>query len=152
MRLDQACWDGNASFGSGDMLLRSSFLSTEATPETVAAEAPDAVIVAVGAEPIVPPFEGLEETRWLTDYDLLDGKAEVATDSAVIVGAGTAGLETAEYLVRQGVRSIVVKHKPEVGGKLDPLARATLLKRLEALGVEVRTGVAVIRFEVGRTL
>ena len=65
MRLDQACWDGNASFGNGDMHLRSSFVSTEATPETVAAEAPDAVVVAIGAEPIVPHFEGLEETRWL---------------------------------------------------------------------------------------
>ena len=122
-------------------------LNTEVTPELVAAEGPDAVVVATGAEPIVPPFPGLETTRWLTAYDLLDGKAEVTTDSAFIVGAGTAGLETAEYLARRGVRSIVVKRKPEVGGKLDPLAQATLLRRLEDLGVDVRTGVEVIRFE-----
>ena len=129
-------------------------LQTEVTPDLVAAEAPDAVVVATGAEPIVPPFPGLEKTRWLTAYDLLDGRAEVVTESAFIVGAGTAGLETAEYLARRGVRSIVVKRKPEVGGKLDPLARAVLLKRLEKLGVEVRTGVEVVRFETdeeGRT-
>jgi NADPH-dependent 2,4-dienoyl-CoA reductase/sulfur reductase-like enzyme len=95
----------------------------------------------------VPPFPGLEATHWLTAYDLLDGKADVPTGSAFIVGAGTAGLETAEYLARRGVKSIVVKRKPEVGGKLDPLAQAVLLRRLEALGVEVRTGVEVVGFE-----
>ena len=122
-------------------------LNTEVTPEMAAAESPDAIVVAAGAEPIVPPFPGLEESRWTTAYDLLDGKAEVTTETAFIVGAGTAGLETAEYLARRGVRSIVVKRKPEVGGKLDPLARAVLLKHLESLGVEVRTGVEVVRFE-----
>jgi NADPH-dependent 2,4-dienoyl-CoA reductase/sulfur reductase-like enzyme len=122
-------------------------LNTEVTPDLIAAETPDAVVVATGAEPIVPPFPGLESTRWLTAYDLLDGKAEVKTDSAFIVGAGTAGLETAEYLVRRGVKSTVVKRKPEVGGKLDPLAQTVLLRRLETLGVDVRTGVEVVGFE-----
>ncbi len=122
-------------------------LGTTVNPDLVAAEAPDVVVVATGAQPIVPPFPGLEETRWMTAYDLLDGRAEVSTPSAFIVGAGTTGLETAEYLARQGVSCIVVKRKPEVGAKLDPLAQAVLLKRLEKLGVEVRTGVEVVRFE-----
>ncbi|MBC8445756.1 MAG: FAD-dependent oxidoreductase [Chloroflexi bacterium] len=122
-------------------------LNTMVTSETVTAEDPDAIVVAVGAEPIVPPFPGLEETRWMTAYDLLDGRAEVSTPTAFIVGAGTAGLEVAEYLVRRGVRSTVVKRRPEIGGKLDPLARALLLRRLESQGVEVRTGVEVVRFE-----
>ncbi|MBN1139578.1 MAG: FAD-dependent oxidoreductase [Anaerolineae bacterium] len=126
-------------------------LNTEVTPGLVVAQAPDAVVVATGAEPIVPPFPGLETTRWLTAYDLLDGKAEVKTASAFIVGAGTAGLETAEYLARKGVKSTVVKRKPEVGGKLDPLAQATLLRRLETLGVDVRTGVEVVGFETDKS-
>ncbi len=122
-------------------------LNTEVTPEVAAVESPDVIILAAGAEPIVPPFPGLEESRWTTAYDLLDGKSEVKTKTAFIVGAGTAGLETAEYLALRDVSSIVVKRKPEVGGKLDPLAQAVLLKRLESLGVDVRTGVEVIRFE-----
>jgi 2,4-dienoyl-CoA reductase-like NADH-dependent reductase (Old Yellow Enzyme family)/thioredoxin reductase len=130
-------------------------LGTTVRPELVAAEAPDVVVVATGAQPIVPPFPGLEETCWMTAYDLLDGRAEVSTSSAFIVGAGTTGLETAEYLARRGVSCIVVKRKPEVGAKLDPLAQAVLLKRLEKLGVEVRTGVEVMQFETdaeGRTI
>ncbi|HDN04609.1 MAG TPA: FAD-dependent oxidoreductase [Chloroflexi bacterium] len=122
-------------------------LNTEVTPGIAAEESPDVIILAAGAEPIIPPFPGLEESRWTTAYDLLDGKSKVNTETAFIVGAGTAGLETAEYLALRGVSSIVVKRKPEVGGKLDPLAQVVLLKRLESLGVEVRTGVEVIRFE-----
>ncbi len=124
-------------------------MGVEVTPEMVAAENPDVVVLATGADPIVPPLPGLEGTHWMTAYDLLDGRTEVTTDTAFIVGAGTAGLETAEFLARKGVKSIVVKRKPEVGGKMDPLARAVLLKRLESLGVEVRTGVEVVRFETG---
>jgi 2-enoate reductase len=122
-------------------------LDATVAPETVAAEDPDAVVVATGAQPIVPPFPGLKETRWMTAYDLLDGRAEVSTLTAFIVGAGTTGMETAEYLAGRGIRCMVVKRRPEIGGKLDPLARALLLRRLESLGVEVRTGVEVVRFE-----
>ena len=122
-------------------------LNATVTPETVAAEDPDVVVVATGAHPIVPPFPGLKETRWMTAYDLLDGRAEVSTPTAFIVGAGTTGMETAEYLAGRGIRCTVVKRRPEIGGKLDPLARALLLRRLESLGVEVRTGVEVVRFE-----
>ncbi len=56
-------------------------------------------------------------------------------------------METAEYLAGHGIRCIVVKRRPDIGGKLDPLARAILLRRLESLGVQVRTGVEVVRFE-----
>jgi len=129
-------------------------LNTRVTPEMVEAEAPDAVVVATGAQPVVPPFPGLEETRWMTAYDLLDGKVEVTTSSAFIVGAGTTGMETAEYLARRGVKCTVVKRRPEIGKRLDPLAKALLLRRLESLGVDVRTGVEVVRFETdaqGRT-
>jgi 2,4-dienoyl-CoA reductase-like NADH-dependent reductase (Old Yellow Enzyme family)/pyruvate/2-oxoglutarate dehydrogenase complex dihydrolipoamide dehydrogenase (E3) component len=122
-------------------------LNATVTPETVAAEQPDAVVVATGAQPIVPPFPGLKETRWTTAYDLLDGRAKVSTPTAFIVGAGTTGMETAEYLAGRGIQCIVVKRRPEIGGKLDPLARALLLRRLESLGVEVRTGVEAVRFE-----
>jgi NADPH-dependent 2,4-dienoyl-CoA reductase/sulfur reductase-like enzyme len=122
-------------------------LNTQVTPEMIAAEQPDAVVIATGTQPIVPAFPGLKESRWMTAYDLLDGRAEVSTRTAFIVGAGTAGMEVAEYLAGRGIRCIVVKRRPEIGGKLDPLAWALLLRRLESLGVEVRTGVEVVRFE-----
>jgi 2,4-dienoyl-CoA reductase-like NADH-dependent reductase (Old Yellow Enzyme family)/thioredoxin reductase len=122
-------------------------LNTQVTPEIVAAEEPDAVVIAIGAYPSVPPLPGLKETRWITAYDLLDGRAQVSTPTAFIVGAGTTGLETAEYLAGRGIRCIVVKRRPEIGARLDPLVGALLMRRLESLGVQVRTGVEVVRFE-----
>ncbi|MEA3351464.1 MAG: FAD-dependent oxidoreductase [Chloroflexota bacterium] len=122
-------------------------LNTEVTVEMVYAESPDVIVIATGAEPVVPPFPGLAESRWMTAYDILSGDAEVATDSVFIVGTGTTGLETAEYLAKRGVSVTVVKRKAEVGATIEPLVRAVLLKRLDALDVEVRTGVEVVRFE-----
>jgi len=122
-------------------------LNSRITAAEVNEEDPEVVIIAVGAEPIVPPFPGLEETRWMTAYDLLDGRAQVATSTAFIVGAGTAGLETAEFLAQNGVRCTVVKRRPELGASLDPLSRNLLLRRLESQGVDVRTGLEVVRFE-----
>ncbi len=122
-------------------------LNTDVTPEIVVKESADVVVLAVGAEPIVPPFPGLEDSNWTTAYDILGGKSEVNTETAFIVGAGTTGLEIAEHLALQGVSSVAVKRKPEVGGKLDPLAQVYLLRRLESLGVDVRTGIEVIRFK-----
>ncbi|MCK5794279.1 MAG: FAD-dependent oxidoreductase, partial [Anaerolineales bacterium] len=60
-------------------------LNTAVTPEMAAEESPDVIILAAGAEPIIPPFPGLEESRWTTAYDLLDGKSEVKTETAFIV-------------------------------------------------------------------
>jgi NADPH-dependent 2,4-dienoyl-CoA reductase/sulfur reductase-like enzyme len=60
----------------------------------------------------------------------------------------------AEYLGGRGIQSIVMKRRSGIGGKLDPLARALLLRRLESLGVEVPAGAEVVRFETdgqGRT-
>jgi len=41
----------------------------------------------------------------------------------------------------------LVKGRPEVPEKLEPLARALLCPRVENSGVEVRTGMEMIRFE-----
>lgn len=68
----------------------------------------------------------------------------------LVAGGGPAGMETAMYLARRGIRWAVVKRRPEVGGKLDPSARALLLRRLESLGVEVRTGVEPVQLGTGR--
>jgi pyruvate/2-oxoglutarate dehydrogenase complex dihydrolipoamide dehydrogenase (E3) component len=69
-------------------------LNTEATLETVKAETPDAIIVAVGADPILPPVPGSDKDKvvWVGDADT--GKAEIG-NTVVIAGAGATGAETA---------------------------------------------------------
>jgi NADPH-dependent 2,4-dienoyl-CoA reductase/sulfur reductase-like enzyme len=76
-------------------------LSTEATRELVLAEAPDAVIVAVGGEPFIPDIPGIkgENVCLASDIDL---GLKSAGHRVVLIGAGLTGTETAVVLAREG--------------------------------------------------
>lgn len=75
-------------------------LYTEATPEMVEAMAPDAVIAAVGADPIVPPIPGVEGKNVITAEKAYEMglKGEDMGDHIAIIGGGLVGCETALYL------------------------------------------------------
>jgi 2,4-dienoyl-CoA reductase-like NADH-dependent reductase (Old Yellow Enzyme family)/thioredoxin reductase len=120
-------------------------LDTQVTPEMVATTKPDAVIMATGGIPLTIPFPGLEETHCLQASDLLDGKAEVETSTAFVIGGGLVGLETADFLTARGVQVTLVEMIDQVGGDMDPLAKAMLTKRLIWHGVEINTGTKVLR-------
>ncbi|MDR1821118.1 MAG: FAD-dependent oxidoreductase, partial [Oscillospiraceae bacterium] len=76
-------------------------LNTAATREAVAAEKPDALIIAAGSSQIVPniPGIGAKNVALATDVDL--GHAAVGQRIALI-GAGLTGTETAVALARAG--------------------------------------------------
>lgn len=120
-------------------------LNAPITPEMVIAAQPDAVILATGGIPLTIPFPGLEQTRWLLAADLLDGKAEVETGSAFVIGGGLVGLETADFLSARGKQVTVVEMLDDVGIGMDALAKTMLTKRLDRQGVEIHTGTKIIR-------
>ena len=76
-------------------------LGTEATPEAIAELAPDAIIVAVGSDPIVPPIPGIDGPNVVLAEAVDTGEAECGK-SVVIVGAGLTGTETAVALAQEG--------------------------------------------------
>ena len=80
---------------------------TEATPERVKAEKPDAIIVAVGSDPILPNIPGMEKTHvvWVGDVDV--GKVKVG-ETVVVFGGGSAGSETALQLAKDGKKVTVI--------------------------------------------
>jgi len=69
-------------------------LNTEATKELLDKENFDALIIAVGAEPVIPNLPGIGKPHvsWAVDAEL--GKTPVG-EKIVIVGAGAVGLEAA---------------------------------------------------------
>ena len=79
-------------------------LSTEATPEML--DGFDAVIAAVGAQPIVPPIPGIEAA--IPACDSYGREAELG-DSVVIIGGGQVGCETALHLAKMGKRATVIE-------------------------------------------
>jgi 2,4-dienoyl-CoA reductase-like NADH-dependent reductase (Old Yellow Enzyme family)/thioredoxin reductase len=76
-------------------------LDTEATPEIVRQEEPDEIIIAVGAEPIIPNIPGVDGDNvvWVGDADTDPGKTG---KKVVIIGAGSTGAETAVQLAIDG--------------------------------------------------
>ena len=59
-------------------------LEVEATPAAVSAERPDAVVVATGSHPFLPPVPGSDGKHVVTDRDVLSGEAKVGASVVVV--------------------------------------------------------------------
>ncbi len=78
-------------------------LRVEATLDTVLAEAPDAVVIATGSHPHVPPLPGLDGKHVVTDRDVLLERVEVGERVVVVDDVHTQqALSTAEFLLARG--------------------------------------------------
>ena len=84
-------------------------LGQEADRQFVKEVAPDAVVIATGAKPIMPDLPGIEGENVVHAWDLLEGKARVGK-KVVVIGGNAVGLETALYLCEQGTLSPEVFH------------------------------------------
>lgn len=115
-------------------------LGIQATADLILSLRPDAVILATGAEPVVPDIPGLDKAAVVQAVDVLAGTAEVG-QKVVILGGASVGCETAEILASVGRQVIVTRRGPEMGtGAAEPL-RLALLRRLTKMGVCLRPGV-----------
>lgn len=106
---------------------------------------PDTVVLATGGLPLIINFPGLEEANWVSAHDLLEGEADVITDSAFVIGGGLVGLETADLLASQGKQVVMVEMMGELAPGMDKLAKGMLIDRLQKEAVMVHTHTAVKR-------
>jgi ferredoxin-nitrate reductase len=110
----------------------------------------DALVIATGSRPFVPPIPGASDPgvlsfRTLADVAAIASAAEDAR-SAVVIGGGLLGLEAAAGLRSHGVRVSVVEAAPHLmPQQLDPAAAAMLAARLEGLGIHALCGTGVAR-------
>ncbi|MFP3975467.1 MAG: FAD-dependent oxidoreductase [Dehalococcoidia bacterium] len=75
-------------------------LHTEATVDEIRREKPDVVIVAVGAEPLVPNIPGIRNPNVVSVEDVLAQRAQ-AGERVVIAGGGLTACETALFFAQQ---------------------------------------------------
>lgn len=111
----------------------------------------DALVLSPGANAFMPPIPGVDlpEVTHLRQVDDAIALAERVggARSAVVLGAGFIGLETAEALKERGLDVALVEFAPQVLPILSPeLARLVELE-LTANGVDVLTGVAATAIE-----
>lgn len=106
-------------------------LNTEATKEMLDAESYDALIIAVGASPIVPPLPGIDKphVHWAPEAD--NGEVEIG-DKIVIVGAGTVGIEAAIDLKSEGKDVTVIEMAPDLSN-LMASARAASMEFMQLI-------------------
>ena len=108
----------------------------------------DHLVLATGSAPFVPPVRGRDLAgvfvyRTLDDVEAIRSWA-AGCERGVVVGGGLLGLEAAGALRALGVRTTVVELADRLMAvQLDPAGGAALARRIEALGIGVRTGAAV---------
>jgi 2,4-dienoyl-CoA reductase-like NADH-dependent reductase (Old Yellow Enzyme family)/thioredoxin reductase len=125
----------------------------EVTAEVIASEAPDAVIVAVGAEPLVPPIPGLDRPEVVDAQEILLERLQVSPGERVaVIGGSATGCETAEFLMGTASEIAILEMLPSVGRGIELITRQRLIKELRAGGVQILTESRVTAVEPGRVL
>jgi 2,4-dienoyl-CoA reductase (NADPH2) len=153
------------------------FMETEVTPEIIQESKPDFIIAAEGAEPLMPPIEGMDDPRVVSAWEVLKNDPPLGTKIAVI-GGGAVGLETAEFLGMKGtlspealyflfryeaesverLRELVTKGTkditlfemmPKVGRGVGKSTKWVLMGNIEKLSINVITGAKVLSVKGG---
>jgi pyruvate/2-oxoglutarate dehydrogenase complex dihydrolipoamide dehydrogenase (E3) component len=123
-------------------------LNTEVTEALVEAEAPDVLVLAVGATPIVPAIPGMEGSKVIKANDLYVAANRVG-ERVVIVGGGLVGCETAVHLAQQGKTVTVVEMMPEIAMEANVRQRPILLEMMARFNVSVETGMRGVEVNEG---
>ena len=118
-------------------------LNTEVTREYAEKEAPDALIIAVGSEPLVPPIPGLDGDNVVVvnNYYLEQDKVG---DEVVVMGGGLAGCECAIHLGQAGKTVRLVEMRDVLAPDANVRHRPLLLAEIGKY-VDVRTSHRALR-------
>ena len=105
-------------------------LNTEVTKEYVEKEAPDALIIAVGSEPLVPPIPGLNGDNVVVVNNYYLEKDKVG-DEVVVMGGGLAGCECAIHLGMEGKKVRLVEMRDVLAPDANVRHRPLLLAEID---------------------
>jgi NADPH-dependent 2,4-dienoyl-CoA reductase/sulfur reductase-like enzyme/rhodanese-related sulfurtransferase len=102
----------------------------------------DKLILAPGANPIVPPIPGIDlpgvyTLRNLDDTDRIKAALDHGVRQAVILGGGFIGLELAENFTRRGIATAIIERDRQLLAPLDPEMTTPVAEELRAHGVEL---------------
>ena len=108
-------------------------LGKKLTKEDVLALNPDAVVCATGVINNKLPVEGGE--RAINAVDILNGASSGKT--VVVIGGGSIGCETAEFLAKQGKKVTIIEMTDTFAGNTGKTAQTILLGHLKGNGVKL---------------
>lgn len=99
---------------------------------------PEVVVLATGVRPTVPKITGIDKVSIVHALDVINDKVDVG-QMVVVIGGGSTGCETAEFLIEKSKKVTVVEMLPELASEVGPSLRNFFLHRLEEKGVILLT-------------
>jgi pyruvate/2-oxoglutarate dehydrogenase complex dihydrolipoamide dehydrogenase (E3) component/uncharacterized membrane protein YdjX (TVP38/TMEM64 family) len=107
------------------------------------------IVIAAGAQPIVPPLPGIENSGYVTSDTLWDAfaKLDELPKRLVVLGGGPIGCELSQSFARLGSHVSQIEMAPRILIREDEEVSAHAAKSLQADGVQVLTGHKALRFE-----
>ncbi|MGE5677920.1 MAG: DsrE/DsrF/DrsH-like family protein [Pseudomonadota bacterium] len=131
----------------------------------------DYLVLAPGASPVKPPIKGIESKkvfslRNIPDTDALKAQVDKYTRArtvsiggeytehvgqssgatAIVIGGGFIGIETAENMIERGLKVILVEAVPHILAPFDSEIAMVAEAEMEAMGVELHLGDGVSEF------
>lgn len=113
-------------------------LNSLVTPELVAELKPDALLLALGSEPVVLPLPGMEKAQHATTaYTSLDSIGK----TVAVLGGGLVGCETALFLAETGRDVTIIEMQKEVAPDANWMHKVGMLQTYgDYPNLHVRTG------------
>lgn len=118
-------------------------LNTPVTPEYVRAESPDALILALGSDPILPPLPGIRGDNVVVVNNYYR-ETERVGDTVVVLGGGLAGCECAVHLAQEGKTVHLVEMRDTLAPDCNIRHRPILMEKIDQL-VSVHLGHSGLR-------
>jgi 2,4-dienoyl-CoA reductase-like NADH-dependent reductase (Old Yellow Enzyme family)/thioredoxin reductase len=117
-------------------------MNTEVTAELLASLDPDAVVLAVGSDYMVPPIPGIENTITADKALLEKGSVKGKT---VIIGGGLVGSETALGLAKEGMNVTILEMLPDIVMQDEPISQTAIKGELAAADAKIITSAKVTK-------
>jgi 2,4-dienoyl-CoA reductase-like NADH-dependent reductase (Old Yellow Enzyme family)/thioredoxin reductase len=115
-------------------------LGTEATPDMILKEKPDAVIIATGGRSLIPKIPGVDRSNVKTAFEVLADKVKIEGRTVAVCGGNAVGCETADYLAKRGNRVFLVEMLESIGMDIEPACLSALKDELATGHVNIMTG------------
>ncbi len=93
------------------------------------------IIIATGANPMIPNLPGIEQIGYLTSDNIWDLRE--LPENFIVLGAGPIGCELAQSFARLGSNVTLVQRGSMIMKKEDPDAAKIILEKFEAEGIKV---------------
>lgn len=120
-------------------------LNTEVTEDLMRELAPQAIVLATGGEPLLPPIPGIDNPKFLSVEDVLDGRVSPGRN-VLVCGGGMSGVETADFVAEHFRAATIIEMRPDIALDEEYTPRVFLMRRLEERKVRSVTSARITQF------